>query len=366
MSDPLHLHIEAVDTLMFRDGRPFNQHDAGAAEAVSVFPPYPPTIVGAVRLALAKAHGFDGTGSTWPEDIVGTGVDWQGDATLGPLQFSSIMVLHGEQIVFPVPLSVVEGHDASGDPQMTCLRPGAERDCDLGAKVHLPVPARSDLQGIKSIDDRWLSEEGMEAVLAGRAPDRADLVARDEVWRNEPRVGIGIDIRNRRVNEGQLYMASHVRPGEATALYIEVSGTDLSDYPTGLTPLAGEHRMANISSGERVHLPTSPSLKTENGAISYTVIHLSPCLLDRLPRPGESLDNLPGKVVSACLGRPRVIGGWYSVQGRAIAMRPALPAGSVWFMETKQGEPDPTQFHATHIGKAPEWGFGQILIGVWG
>lgn len=36
------LVLHPLDTLFFRDGRPYNQDDPTQAEAASVFPPYPP------------------------------------------------------------------------------------------------------------------------------------------------------------------------------------------------------------------------------------------------------------------------------------------------------------------------------------
>ena len=58
------LWLDPADTLMFRDGRPFNQDDAGRAAAASLFPPPPETIYGAARVGLARAMGWDGSLAT--------------------------------------------------------------------------------------------------------------------------------------------------------------------------------------------------------------------------------------------------------------------------------------------------------------
>ena len=81
------LVLHPLDTFFFRDGRPYNQDDPGQVEAASLFPPYPPTVVGAVRAAAARAMGWPG--SAWDTAALGDGVDWQaGDEPLGPLRFS--------------------------------------------------------------------------------------------------------------------------------------------------------------------------------------------------------------------------------------------------------------------------------------
>ena len=71
MSDRLSLKISAIDTVMFRDGKPFNQADAGASLAASVFPPYPPTLTGAVRAAIWNALG--GRKEDWDKTLLGDG-----------------------------------------------------------------------------------------------------------------------------------------------------------------------------------------------------------------------------------------------------------------------------------------------------
>ena len=107
------LVLHPLDTLFFRDGRPYNQDDPGQAEAASVFPPHPPTVVGAVRAALARAMGWPS--KTWDKTKLGDGVDWQaGDGALGPLSFAGPYVLRNGEPLFPAPLCLVQGKDRDG------------------------------------------------------------------------------------------------------------------------------------------------------------------------------------------------------------------------------------------------------------
>lgn len=366
MSQTQLITFEAVDTLMFRDGRPFNQSDAGASRAVSVFPPHPPTIVGAVRAALWKQSG-----ESWNAEKFGNGTNWQDSdtTTLGPLRFGAPLLFRSVaeakrptlEPLFPVPLHLVEGGQADGKSKvMTFLAPSGDKmACDLGASVRLPVPKES-LAGIAPVEDRWVTLPGMKAILDQRLPKPEQLVKTSELWRAEPRVGVGITEENRRTDDGRIYMASHIRMADDVCLGLNVTGAD--QISPALQALAGEHRMALMGAGDVTGLPKPPGKMTSK---RYCVVQISPLLLNSMPRPGQKLGDLPGVVVSACLGKLQAIVGWDSGNRTPIPLRKAIPAGSVWFMELADGEVADWSLTAGGLGLAAEWGFGQFLIGNW-
>ena len=367
----INLQINAIDTLMFRDGRPFNQADAGASEAVSIFPPYPPTIVGAIRAALWKHKG-----GAWPLDgSLGNGTNWQsGNKILKPLRFGAPQLLCDGVPVFPVPLHIVEGKNGNRK-ELTVLAPGDEHDCDLG-NVRLPEPMDTDLAGIKTIEDRWVTAAGMQKILNGELPDRervkwkaitpiedCHFVNRQRLWQAEPRVGIGIERKSRTTTDGQLYMATHTRMHAGVSLHVQLDGYKGMHFKRALQPLAGEHRMAEITiDTDKAVKPPGMSKNLEGGR--YCIILLSPLVIDKMLRAGDGFDGLPGVVVSACIGKPVGIGGWNSTTKPygSIPLRQCIPAGSVFFMKDGEGL-NTAKTH--HIGMASEWGFGQVLIGKW-
>lgn len=363
MTKSLGLVIDPIDTLMFRDGRPFNQSDEGASEAVSVFPPYPPTIVGAVRAALWGAAG-----GVWDEKKLGNGTNWQRGGTLGPLSFSAPLVMLNQSLLFPAPLHIVKS-----DAEYTYLSPGTSLKCDLGEQK-LPTPIK-DLAGLKTLDGEFVTEFGVRQILDGAIPSASSFLPSAELWKCETRVGIGIDRESRRTDMvngkgGKLYMASHIRMCEGAQLYVSYEGHRGEENPfidAGvLKPLAGEHRMARMQAMNEPHnVPEAPSnfSKSADGKQTlYLVYLISPCVLDCLDQVGEILGD---QLVSACIGKPQMIGGWNSQEREAIPLRPAIPAGSVWFMESVKSEDEIRMLHGTHIGIGAAWGFGQILIGKW-
>ena len=335
-----------VDSWMFRDGRPFDQNDAGAAEARSIFPPWPPTAIGAFRAAVWQGP-LDGD---WKSEILGDGTDWQQAGTLGPLSFGPQILLRDGKPLYPAPLNLLRGRDG----ELTLLRPGPAQECDLGEQVRLPEPDKR-LEGAKTLDEHFLTASGMEKVLRGEVPDKDDLVKLDAIFTREERVGIAINPETRRVIDGALYMASHVRPKPGISLAMRCAGLMEGHAPGGLIALGGEHRAAEIVKGAAVALPQGPAPREGR----LLVVALSPVVLEHLPGPGEALAGL-GRVVSACLGRPVRIGGWDSQGRRALPLKLALPAGSVWFLEGAAEGVAPAA-----IGLATDWGFGAIVTGRW-
>lgn len=363
MSDRLYLHIDAVDTLMFRDGRPFNQADAGASEAISVFPPHPPTVVGAVRAAIWREMG------AWDKTVLGDGTDWRDNNTLGALHFTAPLIVREKsseagkteyEPLFPVPLHVVEGSVGDKEKPLTRLQPGPARQCDLGS-ARLPVPEQK-LSFIKVIEDRFVTAAGMKKILDGVLPEQEALIDCGTLWQREPRVGVGIDRETRMTSDGQLYMASHIRMANGVSLAVCLDDADhqRKGFARALIPLAGEHRMADIKSGPAIVLPACP--KTLDSG-RYCAIQISPMVLDDMPRPGGNLCGLPGTLVSACLGKPVSIGGWNSSKRKPIPLRQAIPAGSVWFFQ--DADNTALDWHGRSIGIGEAWGFGQVLIGTW-
>lgn len=372
MTAPMTLILRPHDTLFLRDGRPFNQGDQEQAATSGVFPPNPPTVVGAVRAALARAAGW--SGGAWSPDLtarLGNGVDWsQGDVPLGPLRFTGPLVLRGGKPLFTAPLCLLVKRKGEVFEAVVRLRPGKPLDCDLG-RVALPVTA-SKLDGGKAPEGVWINEEGLRAVLNGDVPLPGCLVHQDALWQTEMRVGIARDEK-----EGALYAAAHVRLRENVTIAVSLVGAENADKLAGaLAPLGGEGRSVWIETGAAIDLPGPPALEPDsNGMFRYTVVLLTPAYFgddeEDWPWPGGKIrcgdgQELPGQIISACAGKPLPVGGWDGEARWPLPLRPLAPAGSVWFLEADAGEaPAVLRVHGQGIGCATAWGFGLAAIGRW-
>jgi CRISPR-associated protein Cmr3 len=370
------LILRPHDTLFLRDGRPFNQGDQEQAATAGIFPPHPPTVVGALRAALARASGWKGGG--WSEALkarLGDGVDWaSGDAALGPLRFTGPFVLWDGQPLYPAPLCLLVKRVRGSFEAVVRLAPGKALECDLG-RLALPEKVGA-MEGGKTSEGVWIDAAGLRAVLEGEAPPTTSLIDQATLWATEARVGIARVEVTRATGEGALYAAAHVRLDDRVALAVRIDGADVAGIAGKLAPLGGEGRSVWIEAGKTIDLPDAAAIVSDaDGLLRYTVILLTPAYFgdaeDDWPQPGGTIRDgngasLPGRIVSACVGKPLPVGGWDGEARTPLPLRPLSPAGSVWFLEAAAGDiPAVLARHGQGIGRATAWGFGLAVIGRW-
>ncbi len=365
------VHFEPLDTLFFRDGRPYNQGELSQSGVVGMFPPAPTTLVGAVRAGCARTMGW--SGGNWTREIcerLGDGAD------LGPSSFRGPVLMRGEQTLFPAPAHLMgltggsAPDDESNPASLTLLSPGTKMSCDLGSNV--PLPAVDDgPEGISALHEKgwWITSQGLEAVLRGRPPRAEDLLHRRELWAPEPRVGIARCETTRVASQGAMYSPIHIRLKTGVRLALEVHGLPgdcLDDLGARPQPVGGEARTCWLSPSDgHLRLPASPDGLAPGDPLRYCAVVLTPADTGRAPRPGEqNYAGLPGRVVSACLPRPTVFGGWDSRTNKPLALRPHLAPGSVLFLESEpRAAAEIWARPGTAIGDRTDWGFGLIAIG---
>ncbi|MBF0176260.1 MAG: type III-B CRISPR module-associated protein Cmr3 [Magnetococcales bacterium] len=374
MTQPRTFKITPQDTLFFRDGRPFNQSDEGLARAHSHFPPFPCTMSGAVRRALAEARGWrHGPWSPELQAILGDGPDDMGPLTFGPP--TPVCAANGRlETLHPVPLALLGHATREGYCR---LAPGAPLQSDLGQAVSLPQLPEGSGPGWKPLSDTWVTAGGLTRFLKGSVPQKEEMLLADDLWPQESRIGLARCYQTRAARKGMLYATSHVRLRDDIMLALEVHGLP-GDWPCPrVMPLGGEGRFGWVEELSAVlPQPEAPdSLRCAGQRMFYTVVLLSPlCPPDEAWRkPGGTLPQLPGLIVSACLERMTLIGGWNSAGygGQPAGprpLRPFLPAGSVFFMEmaaSSEQKAAVLKRHLTAIGEETRHGFGRMAIGTY-
>ena len=367
------VQLRPVDTCFFRDGTPFAADSAPQEGIGNLFPPHPTTVAGALRVALASGNGWNGRGR-WPQTICSVLGDGPDD--LGSLALDGPFLLRCGQPLFRAPrhlLGVTK--DGRWTPRLF-LRPGPAVSCDLGDMVRLPEAAHhtgAEMADLKTGNDEWLTQNGMNAVLRGELPGRGEVVSSRSLWSEEPRIGLEIDRRTRAAKEGMLYSTRHSRPERGVSLGARVNGLpgDWSLPFGSMIPLGGEGRLAECAEWKSGVLLKAPG--SIDGVRCVMVVALTPLDLPPEVCDGRStleLANLGGvRVVSACLDRPQPMGGWDSLARRPLPLRGVLPPGSVLFCES----PEPVRLNdtvvarggITHVGARQQWGFGLVAIGHW-
>lgn len=364
------IQLQPVDTWFFRDATPFTAQSAPQEQVDSLFPPHPPTVVGALRAELARLNGWNGAGRWPPElsEVLGNGPD-----DLGKLSFGGPFVLRDGRPLFRAPRHLLGTADSNGWRPTALLRPGGPVACDLGDAVMLPAlpDTAGEVERLKPGTDAWLTPAGMNAVLGGECPGASEVVSNDALWAEEARIGLQRERRTRTAKEGMLYSTRHVRPRRGVALGMHVARVPpewVRPFDR-VAPLGGESRLAAC----REWIPDlrlDAPVERIRSAGSVVLIALSPLDLDEAACPGAPVTGLGGvRIVCACLERPHRVGGWDSLARRPLPLRSVLPPGSVLFCEIADGERFAAAASAgggsARIGSRQEWGFGLVALGVW-
>lgn len=364
------IQLQPVDTWFFRDATPFTARIAPQEQVGSLFPPHPPTVVGALRADLARLNGWNGVGR-WPSElceVLGNGPD-----DLGKLSFGGPFLLRDEQPLFRAPRHLLGAADSNGWRPAALLRPGSPVVCDLGDSVRLPeLPdTTSGIEKLKPGDDAWLTTAGMNAVLSGERPAVSEVVSNEALWAKETRIGLQRERHTRMAEEGMLYSTRHVRPRRGVALGMHVAGVPpewVRPFDR-VSPLGGESRLAACREWTP-ELRLNAPVKRIGSARRVVLVAVSPLDLGEAVHPGAPIVGLEGaRIVCACLERPHRVGGWDSIARRPLPQRSVLPPGSALFCDIADGERFAVDVTAdgglARIGTRQEWGFGLVALGVW-
>ncbi|MEZ5847263.1 MAG: type III-B CRISPR module-associated Cmr3 family protein [Geminicoccaceae bacterium] len=349
------LALRPLDTLFFRDNRPFNQDDAGLADARSMFPPFPTVLAGAVRASIARANGWDGSKSTFTSHraLIGNGPF----AECGSLRFSPPVLLKQSnddasdffEANFPCPLALLLRTSAAERGKLKfeeahVLRPGDPSfACDLGGDACFPtLPPEDDASRFKLHREAWISREGLRQLLTlGRLDNPAGHVTcHDSIVSAQPRVGLRRDYAAHKAATGELYSAVHQRLKRNYALGVsyrwqDANRKDILPETESVFPLGSQHRAVSCSDAQRIDLtdilPGAECFCESDGYFHYLVVLLSPADLKHNDSVPE-LHPLPGELVSACTDRPLRFGGWDAVAGDRGETRLYHRAGTTFFM----------------------------------
>ena len=366
--------LQPVDAWFFRDGRPYNQSESNQTGVVSLFPPHAPTVLGALRAALARANGWGGDGS-WTrvpglESILGNG-----PSALGALRFRGPYLARRasdgtHELLWPLPAHVLGVHAADTWRPETLLTPSANTvPSDIG-DVHVPVPAhgRAAASKLTGTAPTWVTSKGLSAIVEGRIPEVDQIVPASALWRHELRVGIRREQDTRTTGPNAMYSPLMIRLRRDVALAAELGGIPASwNPPSEYIPLGGEARLASCTS-RAISLEVSrPPIEHIRRTRRLIVVHLAPARFARLPVPGSAMPDMPGtRVVCACLPSPTWIGGWSSIDRGPVALTPHVAAGSVWFCQLDRDAVERVLcLHDTYVGEHRAHGFGHIVLGAW-
>ena len=361
------LRLDPLDTLFFRDGRPFD-----AANRVVGGLPNPQTLAGALRTTLLGASGFFARN----ERAHLATILAKGDPAVTGAEFRGpfLALAKGDALepLFEVPLVVARDKDKEwvrrapgsatlsgwNDPDGLGLRP-----------VVWEKGGRPDAKG----EAPWLTLAGVKAVLSGGTPDEKQVVERAQLSDHDNRTGIVIDTNSLATVEGQLYgirllsLNPDIKEGDwkgwKVCLYAEMrpgAGGSL-DCAAALNgtpvPFGGEGKYVRATTVAKQDWP-----KFEPAAKSSLWYLATPTFL---PFRETSRRPLPSNVAAAVSGPGIPVSGWDVARRGPNATRFAVPAGACYFLDAAG---DPNGFldaTLSDIKNLRQSGWGFALQGTW-
>lgn len=393
--------VEPCDIVFFRDDLPFGAR--GSQVARCLFPPRPSVMAGALRTKILTDEGIDfdrfRDGAGIPEAVrreIGAGLGAAGGLDEGTFSLSRLALGNrtdscGETLYFRTGRDMVAPKGQGGDR--------AESAQAGSAAFQILAPADScRVPGTSSVEDGlvpvaikpgcepqhvWLTPPGWMAYLLGRT----SAISKDHIAKGRDvlgdddgrdyRVGIGLDVASRTVDEGKLFSSQGVVMRESWGFVVGVDGCVRLPM-SGLIRLGGDGRMARLSPWAVPEPDWSPIRDRIAMTGRFRWVLQTPAVFEGgwLPSGVTREDKrllyrrggIAARLVSADVGSPELAGGWDLVRGKPKPFRRMVPAGSVYWFELLNGRAEEVWglFHNRSVSdeKANE-GFGLVQIGGW-
>lgn len=359
------IKIEAIDTLFFRDGKPFSMGEETWADGI--FPPNPSVLYGALRTKYFAEH---------PDEF--SKANTENDPTKN-LQILGFAFKINEDIQYPLPLDIHS--EKKSKENIAYLLTLSDKDTHFidnypFSKILVP---NEDLKFkvLEPLENGYITKANLEGYLNKEEkeyyPDQLT-----KYYVREPKIGIGREDTSKTSKEGQLYRVNLIRPSvlenkELKTIQFLIHYEGLNLPKKGFLKLGAESKIVNYTT---VVDEITPKFKNSTPNRKLFKLYLStPCYFENGSLPdwinettleGE-YPKLKLKLLTAAVGKPIFIGGFDMKNKKPKPMRKYVPAGSVYYFEILEGsfEDVVKVFHGNSISKErANEGFGISYVGV--
>jgi CRISPR-associated protein Cmr3 len=348
------IRIEPLDTLFFRDGKPFTMGDDNWANGI--FPPQPSVVYGAIRSAYFS-NNIDDLKKAAGED----------DPTKN-LRIKGIYLFDSEENKFylPLPMDCVQKKNEKKKNEAHVLL------FEKLDKIKSSCPTEYSLKGSEEVENvTWglINIELFKRYLESSEKNFLFLKLSDKIL-IEPKIGIGINKKIGTSEEGKLY---RVGMNRLNNMYIVINFEGLDLPERGLMKLGGEGRAVYYEkfSDQRPDVSISLNELSDN---RFKVYLLTPAIFKNGWIP-EMLNNkeltyeskgFKVKFLTAAIGKPLSMGGFDMKNNKPKPMLKVVPAGSVYYFELIKG--DIKEAYEAFNNRAisefyPEQGYGLAFVG---
>ena len=352
------LFLRPVDTLSFRDARPFGP----TVQADSLLPS-PQTLAGAIRTFLLKAHdvnlkrfgnlvkkyaSFDEALSKYGGPIEG----------LRGMKIGGPWLSRNGELLVKIPSNLRINRPASGElVSRPIVRLDPIRTSPPGWQPReqgLRPLWRHGRESLKTASG-YITSAGLCSFLAGGVPSDQDLINKEELYSIDRRVGIAIDSGRKTASEGMIYTAGMLALKSEVTFCVELTGNCDLIRPLCqsevLMKFGGEGKYVEILVHDRdTSFWPSVSLGIGDGRL---LLLTTPAWFD-----GWKPRNI--KCIAASVSHPEGVSGWDLAQGGPKPNRFMVPAGTVYFLPKDTRIP-----HALVERHDASIGWGHYLEGNW-
>jgi CRISPR-associated protein Cmr3 len=205
------------------------------------------------------------------------------------------------------------------------------------------LPVLAEAERGKAASGYWLGESGWRRYLAGETPLPGDLIKSSELWRIDPRVGVGLDAATGRAADGRLFSVQAVAMLPGVGFLAGIAGA--------VPPASGMVRLGGDGRAAAIHAAAPNTAEPDYAAI----VRAGRCRLV-LATPGifsegwklPSLDaegrfhlgDVSGRLVCAAVTRADIVSGWDLAKWQPKSARRAAPAGSVYWLDELDATPE--------------------------
>jgi len=345
--------IEPLDVLFLRGNKLFG--DPGSF-GESLVPPWPSVAAGALRSRMLADDGVD---------LAAFAHGAVEHPTLGtPAQPGAFAVTafdlarrfadgHVEALIAP-PADLVISESDNGSLSVRALRPTSPAAGLLASTPFANLPVLAEPTRGKPAPGYWLTEAGWRRYLAGETPQPAELVKSSELWRIDPRVGVGLDAATGRAADGKLFSVQAV----AMAQRHDATGFDvgfLAAVTGAAPPTGGTLRLGGDGRAAAIHVVAANRPESDLAAIAAAkrcrLVLTTPGIFVRgwLPTGATQtadgtlrfdLHGVRGKLICAAVPRAEIISGWDLAKWQPKPAQRAAPTGSVYWLEDLVATPD--------------------------
>ncbi len=342
------VEIEALDTLVFQDGKPFEKSNDSWGNSLVL--PTPSTLYGALRATYFAKH-FDELSKA----------NEANDPTKN-LKINFIGLQYKGNLVFSLPRDCVELKD-----KVITL------DLEENNLTNNPLKyIFSSKEEVDGLDGAFLKKSNFSRYLScktiGSFEKEESFIIR------ESKIGIGLNRQTKTTEEGLLYRVEMLRYKDLK-IVVDFDGLDLEN--SGLMRLGGEAKGTRYKQVESLDVPIS-----NISGNTFKLYLLTPAIFnngwypDWIDEENDFIGEYRGfklKLVASAIGKSQSIGGFDIKKREPKKMRKAVPMGSVYYFEILEGDKEKVveAFNLSNISdikneedyRLVKEGYGLVMVG---